>query len=136
GPVQTLNYVGGRLTSETNGDGMTSQINNDVAGQRQTVLDPNQQLPTIYTYDDLGDLVQLDRTFGATTLTDRWAYDVVGHVLSYKDALGNPSTAVYDESGNLIKVTDANGQVFQYTYNSLGEVASVIDPNQLTIQTY
>src|SRR6266567_1267680 len=136
GPVETLNYVGGRLVSVTRGDGNTTQIVNDVAGQRQTVLDPNQTLTTIYTYDDLGDVVQLDRTFGSTTLSDRWTYDVNGHVLSYRDALGNPSTAVYDASGNLIKVTDANGKVFQYTYNNLGEVTSVIDPSQNTVQTY
>jgi RHS repeat-associated protein len=127
GPIQTLGYVGGRVTS---------QINNDVAGQRQTVLDPNQKLTTIYTYDDLGDVIQLDRAFGSNTLTDRWTYDVTGHVVSYTDALGNPSSAVYDASGNLIKVTDATGNLFRYTYNSLGQVTSVIDPSQSTIQTY
>lgn len=136
GPTQTFTYDGsGRLTAITDADGNTAQVDSNVAGQQQTVIDAAGKMTTIDTFDDLGDLVRIDRVAGATTLTATMSYDAAGHLLSVTDPAGGVTSATYDASGNMISVTDALGNTSHYAYDALGNVTSATSPGGVGLVT-
>lgn len=99
-------------------------------------------------YNDLGQLVSVDRVFDATTMhRDRYEHDAEGRLSRTVDAMGNPthfeyngrgdrvrSTAwdgavahvihetVYDVRGLPIRVTDARGSVVTNRFDELGRL--------------
>jgi len=124
-PLQKETYgPDGRLATITDADGNTTNIANSVAGEQQIVTDPNGKLSTIYTYDNVGDLIRQDQVFSGQTLTDTYTYDADGHLLVHVDPLGHTTTSTYDPAGDVTSFTDANGHTTSYTYNSLGEMTA------------
>jgi RHS repeat-associated protein len=131
--VRTLTYdASGRITSVTDGDGHTSTIATNVTGHQQVITDATGKLTTVDTFDDRGDLIQRDQSFGGRTVTTKATYDALGHQLSFTDPLGHTTSQTYDSAGNILATTDANGKTTSYTYNSFGEALTVTDPTAAT----
>ena len=61
----------GRMVAITDGAGNRTVLDNDVAGQQQVVHDPNGKLTAVYTYDDLGDVMQKDQIIDGVTQTTK-----------------------------------------------------------------
>ncbi len=128
-PIRTLTYgPDGRLASVTDGAGNTTTISDDVAGRQEVVTSPDGALTTIATFDDRGDPLQIDQVTGGRTLTTRYTYDTLGHVLSKTDPLGHGTTLTWDAAGNPTSVTVPGGGMWSFAYNSFGQVTSVTDP--------
>ncbi|HKB33094.1 MAG TPA: hypothetical protein VKF16_04440, partial [Candidatus Dormibacteraeota bacterium] len=128
-PLQVEQYdSSGRLVAITDANGNTAQIANNVAGRQQTVIDPNGHLTTVYTLDDLGDVVQQDQALGTKTLTTTATYDDVGRPLSRTDPLGHKWAATYDSNGNLLSVSDPLGHAVGVTYDAFGAPLTFTDP--------
>lgn len=128
--LSTVEYdAAGRVTAVTDGSGRRTAINDDVAGQQQVVTSPSGRLTTVYTLDDLGDILREDDIGDGTTRTTSNTYDSIGHLLSTTDALGHRTSATYDAAGDLTSVTDANGNTTRYTYNANGRPLSQVAPD-------
>jgi YD repeat-containing protein len=108
------------LTSTTNGGGNCAQIN------------PQTGFWTEYTYDALGDLVNVTQNAqGTSTQTRRYAYDGLGRLTSETNPEWGPGTASYSYdsdptgtcsgpyNGDLVKRVDNAGNVTCYTYDAL-----------------
>ena len=136
--VRSLTYdSSGRITSVTDGNGNTSNISTNVSGHQQVVTDATGQLTTVDTFDDRGDLIKQDQTFGGKTLTTTATYDSLGHQLTSTDPLGHTTSKTYDASGNVLTETDAKGNTATSTYNALGEPLTITDPTgAVTTNTY
>jgi RHS repeat-associated protein len=121
-------YPDGRLESVTDASGNTTTVVDDVAGRQQTVSDPNGKLTTVYTYDDLGDLLRQDQLFDGKTLTTKYTYDGVGHLTSVTDPLQHTWSADFDAAGNVHTVTDPDGRRWRYEYNANNQVTDIFGP--------
>jgi RHS repeat-associated protein len=120
-PLQTEQYdSSGRLIAITDANGNTAQITNNVAGRQQTVIDPSGRLTTVFTFDDLGDVIRQDQVFDGKTLTTTATYDAVGRPLTRTDPLGNTWNATYDANGDLLTVTDPFHNGVTVTYDAFG----------------
>jgi RHS repeat-associated protein/uncharacterized repeat protein (TIGR01451 family) len=130
-PFATISYYpDGRLESVTDSAGNTTTVADDVAGRQQTVSDPNGKLTTVYTYDDLGDLLQQDQVFGGKTLTTKYTYDSVGRLRSVTDPLQHTWSATYDGAGNEHTFTDPDGRSWRYEHNAANQTTDVFGPPQ------
>jgi RHS repeat-associated protein/uncharacterized repeat protein (TIGR01451 family) len=128
-PLSTLTYdPAGRLTSITDGNGNTTQVTSNVAGQQQTVTDAAGRLTTVYTLDDIGDLVRQDQVFDGKTLTSTATYDPVGRPLSRTDPLGHTWTGSYDSNGNLLQLAGPLAHTIRLAYDQFGAPLSFSDP--------
>lgn len=123
----------GRAVAITDGAGNRTALDSNVTGQQQIVHDPSGKLTTIYTYDDLGDLLKKDQIFNGRTLTATFAYDSTGRVTDIRDPLGSHEHWVYDESegsnnGDLLSHTDGTGHTTRFSgYDAHGHPATVSD---------
>ncbi|MGI8666876.1 MAG: RHS repeat-associated core domain-containing protein [Jatrophihabitans sp.] len=123
----------GRLVAVTDGAGNRTVLDNNVAGQQQIVHDPNGKLTTVYTYDDLGDVVKKDSLFDGQTKTTTFSYDGAGRVTDIRNPRGDHEQWVYDESagvhnGDLLSHTDGSGRTTRSTgYDEHGNPATLLD---------
>jgi RHS repeat-associated protein/uncharacterized repeat protein (TIGR01451 family) len=128
-PFATLSYYpDGRLESITDAAGNRTTVNDDVAGRQQTLTDPNGKLTTVYTYDDLGDLLRKDQVFAGKTLTTNYTYDDVGRLTSVTDPLQHKWSVTYDAAGNEHTFTDPDGRTWRFEHNSAGRTTDVFGP--------
>ncbi len=128
-PLQVQQYdSAGRLIAITDANGNIAQITNNVPGQQQTVIDPTGRLTTVYTLDDIGDVVRQDQVFDGKTLTTTATYDAAGRPLSRTDPLGHTWAATYDGNGNLLSVNDPLNHAVGVTYDAFGSPLTFTDP--------
>ncbi|MDQ6713808.1 MAG: hypothetical protein M3Z28_11570, partial [Candidatus Dormibacteraeota bacterium] len=128
-PLTTLTYdSAGRLTSIADGNGNTTQVTSNVSGQQQTVVDAAGRLTTVYTMDDIGDIVRQDQVFDGKTLTSTATYDAFGHPLSRTDPLGHTWTGSYDGNGNLLQIAGPLTNTIRLAYDAFGAPLSFNDP--------
>ena len=137
-PLRTLTYDSeGRLKAITDGDGFTSKISTKVSGHEEVVTDPEGKLTTVNTYDERGDLIQQDKTFGTKTVDTEASYDAFGHQLTSTDALGHKTVRTYDEAGDIVTEADPEEHARHNTYNALAEPLTETDPDgAVTRNTY
>ncbi len=127
-PLQSFQYdSSGRLVGITDAVGNTTSVSNDVAGKQETVTDPLGRLTTVFTMDDLGDVIRIDQIAGGSTLTTTATYDSVGRPLSRTDPLRHVWTATYDASGNLTEVSTPTANGVSVDYDSFGFPLSLRD---------
>ena len=138
---ETLHYdAQGRLVSIQNGSQPPTMISTAPGAQQQALLDPNGQLTTVLTYDDRGDVIESDDSFGGKVLKSTYTYDSVGRMTGLTDPLQHSATITYDESntpanGNLLSVT-ANGRTWSLeNYNSFGEPGLIRQPDGSVLAT-
>ncbi len=128
-PLQTQGYdASGRLTSITDANGNTANITNNLAGRQQTVVDPAGRLTTVFTLDDLGDVLRQDQIFDGKTLTTTATYDAVGRPLTRTDPLHRTWTASYNANGDLLSLIDPGQNSVVVTYDSFGAPLTFKDP--------
>jgi RHS repeat-associated protein/uncharacterized repeat protein (TIGR01451 family) len=125
----------GRLTEIIDGEGHSTQIANDVAGQRQVITSPSGRLTTINAFDDRGDAVRQDLVGDGRTVTITSTYDELGRMLSSTDGLGRTRAWTYDEGGHVLTMTDTAGRTTRFTYTPEGLIQSQIQPDGTTISS-
>ena len=123
----------GRLTEIIDGEGHSTQIANDVAGQRQIITSPSGRLTTVDTFDDRGDVVREDLVGDGRTITSTYTYDAIGRLLSTTDPFGNTRSKTYDEGGHVLTSTDSSGNTTRFTYTPEGLIESQIQPDGTTV---
>ncbi|HEU5270398.1 MAG TPA: RHS repeat-associated core domain-containing protein, partial [Jatrophihabitans sp.] len=141
-PSSTVEYDdAGRMVAITDGAGNRTVLDNDVTGQQQVVHDPNGKLTVVYTYDDLGDVLQKDQIIGGIAQTTKASFDVVGRMTDLTDPQEHHQHWVYDEAdtagnGNLLSYTDSNGRTTHFTgYDAHGHAATMTGPDGVPIGT-
>jgi uncharacterized repeat protein (TIGR01451 family) len=142
-PSSTVQYdPSGRVSAITDGAGNHVVLDTDVAGRQQVVHDRNGLLTTVYTFDDLGDVLQKDQIVGGSARTTKFSYDPLGRVTDLIDPQQHHQHWVYDETdtagnGNLLSYTDANDRTTRYTgYDAHGHASTVIGPDGAPIGTF
>jgi RHS repeat-associated protein/uncharacterized repeat protein (TIGR01451 family) len=142
-PTSTVQYdASGRAVAITDGAGNHTVLDNDVAGRQQVVHDRNGLLTTVYTYDDLGDVLQKEQIVGGSDRITKFGYDSLGRVTDLIDPQLHHQRWVYDETdtagnGNLLSYTDANDRTTRYTgYDAHGHASTVIGPDNVPIGTF
>jgi RHS repeat-associated protein len=119
----TNTYENGRLTGQTDADGLEVKFGHDIDNRRETVTDKLGNT-TVYEYDARGNVVYVKDAEGAET---RRTYDDRDNVLTETNAQGT-TTYQYDDNGYLKQVTDRLGNVTGVSMNALGQLTSVTDP--------
>lgn len=134
-PIETESYnSSGQLASVTDGNGHTTYISDNTSAFQQTVIDPNGQLTTLYTYDSLGDMLQQDQIYNSVDHVTKFVYDSNGNPTSRTDPLSNIYGATYDATGDLTSFTDARLNKTTYGYDSSGDLTSITPPGTTTPQ--
>ncbi|MGA1870214.1 MAG: RHS repeat-associated core domain-containing protein, partial [bacterium] len=119
------------------------------------VLDENTSHETLYTYDAVGNLIEMTDAEGNTTtyeydvlvrlikVTDaeggvtQYGYDIRDNLISVTDAEGNMTTFTYDRNGNKTGERRHLGQEYIYGHDSRGNLSSIIDAkDQKAVYTY
>jgi RHS repeat-associated protein/uncharacterized repeat protein (TIGR01451 family) len=132
----------GRMVAITDGAGNRTVLDNNVTGQQQIVHDPIGKLTTVYTYDDIGDVLQKDQIFDGAAQTTKASFDAAGRMIDLLDPQQHHQHWVYDETntasnGNLLSYTDANGRTTRHTgYDAHGNASAVIGPDGVPIGTF
>jgi RHS repeat-associated protein/uncharacterized repeat protein (TIGR01451 family) len=123
----------GRIIALIDGAGNRTSLDNDVAGQQQIIHDSNGKLSTVYTYDDLGDVIKKVAVFAGQSRTTNFAYDATGRVTDIQNPAGEHERWSYDESegvhnGDLLSHLGASGQEAHFSgYDEHGHAATALD---------
>ncbi|MDD5008374.1 MAG: toxin TcdB middle/N-terminal domain-containing protein, partial [Syntrophorhabdaceae bacterium] len=142
--TQTTSPDGGQVI--TSYQGLTRQVRDqmnhwsastyDVHNRLRTTQDPC-GIVTVYTYDTLGNLIQVVAAYGQTEQnTTSMTYDSMGKKRSMTDPDMGYWTYAYDKAGNLISQTDAKGQTISFTYDALHRLIQKVYPAHTVTYTY
>jgi len=124
---------GGRMVSTTDAAGNSIDFTHDVAARREVVRD-RLGYPTIYAYDDRGNVLSETNALGKTK---SFAYDELDNLLAETDEIGRTTTYVFDSLGQLIRQTDHLSGTSSYVYNDHGKLLTSTDPLfQQTVYSY
>ena len=155
-PIRTLEYdTGGRITAVIDGEGNRIEISADVGARQEVVTDAEGRLTTISTFDERGNLVELNEVFDATDHVTVFGYDDNDNLNYRRDPAGNEWSATYDgrdlvyfsdpaaddieieydEYGFPMFWTDQEGNVTEYVWNTNGTLDQIIDPFRVA-ETY
>lgn len=137
----------GKLLSETDSLGHTTQFTYDSVGQMTAVA--NVAGTTQYLYDAEGRLISASGPSGTTTYvydnvhdrldhmtdpvngTTQMQYDSVGDLT--ETIRGSHTTAYqYDVEGRITQVSDSISGTTTTTYDSQGNIATIVDPSSIT----
>ena len=83
---------------------------------------------TYYTYDKVGNLLQIKRTGeqGESDSVTDYKWDLQGNVIQIKDPLGAVECFSYDRNGRMAAKTDRDGCVTNYKYNPTGQISEIV----------
>ena len=154
GHAQTVIYPGGqrtsaytfdlagRVTSETNADGIVTRYEYDERGQlAQKVADytadgiTGKNVATTYEYDPDANLLGERTAVDGLVFEMLYRYDANGRLAAEVDGQGNATRSVYDLAGQLERTIDPAEHPTTYTYTQDGLPASVTDPEEHSTQT-
>jgi len=124
--VQVLKSIydgGGRLIQTNDANGVGTQYQHDVPGQRETILDRLGN-KTILEYDSDGNVTRTTDALGNVTTR---TYDENDNKLSETNALGKTTNFTYDASGNKLSETDPLGHVTSSSYTGRNQILSITD---------
>ena len=123
----------GRLVATTDADGQRTELEHDLAANREVIRDRlgNEQ---VFVYDDAGNLVEQTDPLGNTYHS---TFDAEGRRLSWTDPLGHTTSRSYDADGNLLSETDPLGHTRSATYGASGQPLTETDERgNTTSHTY
>ena len=109
---------------------LVTQYTYDLAGNRQTVVDPLGKTTT-YGYDALNRLTSVGYSDG-TTPNVSYGYDADGNRTSMADGTGS-TTYSYDEARRLTSVTSPGPKTVGYRYDTDGNRTKVIYPDGTSV---
>ena len=121
----------GRLIAIIDADGNRIEYDHDIVGRTETVRDRRMN-PTIYVYDDEGNVLAETNPLGETTTR---TYDADRNVLTETNDLGERMTWTYDERGNVLTEANDFGQTTINTYDNRNLLETVTDPLGLPVMT-
>ena len=109
----------GRLTSESEADGVTLSYTYDSAGNRSKLTATGTESYVVdYTYDNANHLLTEVKIVGGATETTTYTYDANGNTLSVMSP-GSIQVNEYNLFNQLV-ATNANGTYAAYSYNANG----------------
>ena len=91
---------------------------------------PDEDIATVYEYDDLGNQAAVIDPLGRRTA---YAYDALNRVITITNPLSGTTSYRYDAAGNRTRVTDAKDHSTTFAYDALNRV--VTTTNALNGQT-
>ncbi|WP_428634736.1 RHS repeat-associated core domain-containing protein [Sedimenticola sp.] len=126
----------GRALNIVDPNGLTTQLAYDLRGRltTQSVSDAATTRTTTYTYDPVGNLIQVEAPDGSILKYD---YDATNHLTGLEDGEGNRIDYTLDAMGNQLEshISDASGTL-RYShwqvYNRLGRLVQSIDAQEHT----
>jgi RHS repeat-associated protein len=118
-------FADGRLESETDAVGNTSQYAYDLANRVTTITNPDGGIET-RTVDSYGKVLQSTDALGRSTA---FTYDSNHNVLSHTNALGETTSYTYDAKGNITSVTDPLGSMTRTSSNQFGGILQMVNPS-------
>jgi RHS repeat-associated protein len=124
--VQVLRNIydpGLRLVQTNDANGIGTQYQHDIPGQRETILDRLGN-KTILEYDADGNVTKTTDALGNVTTR---TYDENDNKLSETNALGKTTNFSYDASGNKLSETDPLGHITNYSYSGRNQILSITD---------
>lgn len=126
----------GRITKETSIDGTTTIIDYSIPGQK-TVTNP-MGYKMRYYYDDFERLVKVEEldTADEVYATTTYSYDTLGNLVQLVDTHGNTTTIEYNELSQKISMTDPDTGTWSYEYDSNGNLQTQTDSKGQTITYY
>jgi RHS repeat-associated protein len=142
-PASSATYDGlGRMLTSTDGNGKTTTYAYDGNGNIASVTgpDPDAGGPlaaplTTFTHDVMGHILTkvdpLGNCSGCTPANYRttFTYDANGNLLTETDPLGNVTTQTYDAAGNETSTKDANNHTTTYEYDNANQLTKATGPD-------
>ncbi len=135
--VEKIYDAMGRVIRVNNPDGTYSSVSYD--RWMTTTIDENGHMQKSYV-DAFGRLVKKEEYLGADGrsphysaipyalyATTNYVYDVLGHLISVKDAQNNITNIQYDNLGRKIAMTDPDMGNWQYSYDANGNMIEQTD---------
>ena len=123
----------GRVTQQTNADG-TIVSHDYSASWRDQITDPNTNLKNYY-YDAFQRLIkveELDDNYQLYSVTN-YTYDILGNLIQLKDNNNNTSTMVYDWLSRKTQMIDPDMGSWVYSYDYNGNLSTQTDSKGQTI---
>lgn len=113
------------LQSVRDENGKITGYEYDELGRLTKVIDPEhgETNPTIYEYDEVGNLRYLTDAKGNTT---EYVYDNANRLTDIIYPLGDSEHYTYDEYGNIETKTDGKGVITTYTYDANNRLIKVV----------
>ncbi len=111
----------GNKTSETDGNGHTTDYEYNGNNQLNKVIDPYSNA-TLYEYDGEGNRTKVTNAKNNSTT---YSYNEFNKVSKFTNSLNQATEFEYDKAGNLTKVIYENGDYVTYVYNDLNRIESV-----------
>ena len=124
----------GELYKTIDPHGNTHQTDYELIPRKSTACfiakDTTNKQNVVETYRDQWGQVAQKKAFPSwpnTTgaITENYAYDIAGNVLTHTDPNGHTTTYIYDKLDRLYQVKDPLNQVTEYEYSVLGELKSI-----------
>ena len=145
------NYNQSAITTIRDGQNITTTSQLNTLGNATSVVTPTSNVSIAYgntsqptkptaltnsvtglggniTYDANGNVTQITKTAGSTTITEQFTYNSFNDVLTHKNGNGYTTTYNYNSTGNLISVSDAWGNTTQIIPNSDGTTQKITNP--------
>jgi RHS repeat-associated protein len=131
--IRTEYDENGRMVATIDAEGNRIELTHDMDNKQEIVRDRLGH-PTIYEYDDKGNVVSETNALGHKRT---YTYDVNGNRLTWTDPLGRTTNFTYDSRNNMLTGTDPLGNKTTYTYNARNQVLTETDPQgSITAKTY
>ncbi len=147
GNATTLAYdAAGNVLQTIDAEGRVTRFRYDAMNRLVKVIDATNSAPnpacgqagvTCYTYDDLGNLMQVQDARGSST---SFEYDPLNRVIRSIDPAGAAERFSYDARGNLRFSHDRNGSIIEFRYDLADQLKDKIwnsgDPAREITTTY
>lgn len=129
----------GNIETVTDTDGNTTHYCYSQSGKLLSVTNPMGNKAE-YTYDAMGDICEIYQYGIDKELSDaceinennrgmhciKYTRDVLGHIETITDGLGNEKKYIYNESGRVIEKIDEDGFSTKYDYTKGGQLTEVL----------
>jgi RHS repeat-associated protein len=112
-------HYGTFTTTTQDGQGRQGATN-----ERNLVDGTLEEYVTSFSYDPLGDLLTIDRTFGPTNVHRALAYDSLGRRTTNADPDSGLWTYEYSDTDDLLATTDSRGIRVAYGYDLAGRLVT------------
>ncbi|KAK47825.1 hypothetical protein BG58_41110 [Caballeronia jiangsuensis] len=137
-PAIATEWQGIRTSGQA--DGGTHAMSYDEFGNNRIMVeqvDGNTSRRTDYTYDRVGNLIEIDRPqlSNGQRSVDRYELDSLGHRVAHINSLGLRDRTYYDYESRVTQTTSAAGRITTYTYiaKDSGWAVTTRDANGRTV---
>ena len=100
----------------------------DDSGYITTVIDQNGHKKQTYK-DTRGNITQVTEYQSGDPIATRYAYNVMGEILTVTDSKGNITRCTYDQMGRRTSIDNPDAGVTEYVYDPAGNVIRKVTPN-------